>query len=202
MKGRMSMAFFITQKNTWIMKRTAWCILLLCAAFMASAQGVDSQIQKIRDFYNRVQEQVKMGYSIDNPIGTAVIDHVATYSAVGYIKGKTEVYTYLYDAEEYDDELFNTQQVVMIRENFERGPWQQYREYLYDPKTREPIFCYFHDIDPDKGDFVDHRFYFSTGKLLRALPASSASKAKSALKIANEMKDYGRSIFERSPMNL
>ena len=187
------------------MKKTIKLLMaatLILLPIVTNAQSADKQIQKIRDFYNTVQEQVKIGYNTENPIGTAVIDHVATYSAVGYIKGKTEVYTYLYDGEDTDDELFNTQQVVMIRENFERGPWQQYREYLYDPKTREPIFCYFHDIDPDKGDFVDHRFYFSKGKLLRALPASSASKAKSALKIANEMKDYGRSIFERSPMNL
>ena len=177
-------------------------IFILGVALMASAQSVDMQIQKIRDFYNTVQEQVKKGYSIDNPIGTAVIDHVATYSAVGYIKGKTEVYTYLYDGDEVDDELFNTQQVVMIRENYERGPWQQYREYLYDPVTREPIFCYFHDMNPDTGEFDDHRFYFAKGKLIKALPASSASKAKSALDIANGMKVYGRSIFETSPTTL
>lgn len=184
------------------MKRILLSVFILGVALMASAQSVDTQIQKIRDFYNTVQEQVKKGYSIDNPIGTAVIDHVATYSAVGYIKGKTEVYTYLYDGDEVDDELFNTQQVVMIRENFERGPWQQYREYLYDPVSREPIFCYFHDMNPETGEFDDHRFYFAKGKLIKALPASSASKAKSALDIANEMKDYGRSIFETSPTNL
>ena len=171
-------------------------------ALITHAQSVDTQIQKIRDFYNTVQEQVSIGYSTDNPIGTAVIDHVATYSAVGYIKGKTEIYTYLYDGEETDDELFNTQQVVMIRENFERGPWQLYREYLYDPVTREPIFCYFHDMNPDTGEFDDHRFYFAKGKLIKALPASSAPKAKSALDIANEMKDYGRSIFETLPTTL
>ena len=187
------------------MKKT---IKLLMAAtlfllpIVTNAQSADKQIQKIRDFYNTVQEQVKIGYSMENPIGTAVIDHVATYSAVGYIKGKTEVYTYLYDGEDTDDELFNTQQVVMIRENFERGPWQQYREYLYDPDTMEPIFCYFHDMNPDTGEFEDHRFYFSNGKLLKALPASSAPKAKSALNIANEMKAYGRSIFESSPLDL
>ena len=184
------------------MQRILVSIFILGVALMASAQSVDTQIQKIRDFYNTVQEQVKKGYSIDNPIGTAVIDHVATYSAVGYIKGKTEVYTYLYDGDEVDDELFNTQQVVMIRENFERGPWQQYREYLYDPVTREPIFCYFHDMNPETGEFDDHRFYFAKGKLIKALPASSASKAKSALDIANEMKVYGRSIFETSPTTL
>jgi len=184
------------------MKRILLSIFILGVALMASAQSVDTQIQKIRDFYNTVQEQVKKGYSIDNPIGTAVIDHVATYSAVGYIKGKTEVYTYLYDGDEVDNELFNTQQVVMIRENFERGPWQQYREYLYDPITREPIFCYFHDMNPETGEFDDHRFYFAKGKLIKALPASSASKAKSALDIANGMKVYGRSIFETSPTNL
>ena len=184
------------------MKRILLSILILGVALMASAQSVDTQIQKIRDFYNTVQEQVKKGYSIDNPIGTAVIDHVATYSAVGYIKGKTEVYTYLYDGDEVDDELFNTQQVVMIRENYERGQWQQYREYLYDPVTREPIFCYFHDMNPETGEFDDHRFYFAKGKLIKALPASSASKAKSALDIANGMKVYGRSIFETSPTNL
>lgn len=184
------------------MKRILLSIFILGVALMASAQSVDTQIQKIRDFYNTVQEQVKKGYSIDNPIGTAVIDHVATYSAVGYIKGKTEVYTYLYDGDEVDDELFNTQQVVMIRENFERGPWQQYREYLYDPVSREPIFCYFHDMNPETGEFDDHRFYFAKGKLIKALPASSASKAKSALDIANGMKVYGRSIFETSPTNL
>ncbi|MBR3472560.1 MAG: hypothetical protein IKH22_08275 [Prevotella sp.] len=184
------------------MKRLSLSIFLLCAALMASAQSVDAQIQKIRDFYNLVQEQAKKGYSTENPIGTAVIDHIATYSAVGYIKGRTEIYTYLYDGEEFDDELFNTQQVVMIRENFERGPWQKYREYLYDPETREPIFCYFHDMNPDTGEFDDHRFYFSKGKLLKALPASSASKAKSALTIANGMKDYGRSVFENSPTDL
>ena len=184
------------------MKRILLSILILGVALMASAQSVDTQIQKIRDFYNTVQEQVKKGYSIDNPIGTAVIDHVATYSAVGYIKGKTEVYTYLYDGDEVDDELFNTQQVVMIRENYERGPWQQYREYLYDPVSREPIFCYFHDMNPETGEFDDHRFYFAKGKLIKALPASSASKAKSALDIANGMKVYGRSIFETSPTNL
>lgn len=184
------------------MKRILLSILILGVALMASAQSVDTQIQKIRDFYNTVQEQVKKGYSIDNPIGTAVIDHVATYSAVGYIKGKTEVYTYLYDGDEVDNELFNTQQVVMIRENFERGPWQQYREYLYDPVSREPIFCYFHDMNPETGEFDDHRFYFAKGKLIKALPASSASKAKSALDIANGMKVYGRSIFETSPTNL
>ena len=61
--------------------------MILCVALMANAQSVDTQIQKIRNFYNRVQEQVKIGYSTENPIGTAVIDHVATYSAVGYIKG-------------------------------------------------------------------------------------------------------------------
>ncbi len=184
------------------MKRILLSILILGVALMASAQSVDTQIQKIRDFYNTVQEQVKKGYSIDNPIGTAVIDHVATYSAVGYIKGKTEVYTYLYDGDEVDNELFNTQQVVMIRENYERGPWQQYREYLYDPVSREPIFCYFHDMNPETGEFDDHRFYFAKGKLIKALPASSASKAKSALDIANGMKVYGRSIFETSPTNL
>ena len=184
------------------MKRILLSIFILGVALMASAQSVDTQIQKIRDFYNTVQEQVKKGYSIDNPIGTAVIDHVATYSAVGYIKGKTEVYTYLYDGDEVDDELFNTQQVVMILENFERGPWQQYREYLYDPVTREPIFCYFHDMNPETGDFEDHRFYFSKGKLLKAVPASSASKAKSALKIANGMQRYGLSIFEETPTDL
>ena len=184
------------------MKRILLSIFILGVALMASAQSVDTQIQKIRDFYNTVQEQVKKGYSIDNPIGTAVIDHVATYSAVGYIKGKTEVYTYLYDGDEVDDELFNTQQVVMIRENFERGPWQQYREYLYDPVSREPIFCYFHDMNPETGEFDDHRFYFAKGKLIKALPASSASKAKSALDIANGMKVYGRSIFETSPTTL
>ena len=184
------------------MKRILLSVFILGVALMASAQSVDTQIQKIRDFYNTVQEQVKKGYSIDNPIGTAVIDHVATYSAVGYIKGKTEVYTYLYDGDEVDDELFNTQQVVMIRENFERGPWQQYREYLYDPVSREPIFCYFHDMNPETGEFDDHRFYFAKGKLIKALPASSASKAKSALDIANGMKVYGRSIFETSPTNL
>ena len=184
------------------MKRILVSIFILGVALMASAQSVDTQIQKIRDFYNTVQEQVKKGYSIDNPIGTAVIDHVATYSAVGYIKGKTEVYTYLYDGDEVDDELFNTQQVVMIRENFERGPWQQYREYLYDPVTREPIFCYFHDMNPETGEFDDHRFYFAKGKLIKALPASSASKAKSAIDIANGMKVYGRSIFETSPTTL
>ena len=184
------------------MKRILLSIFILGVALMASAQRVDTQIQKIRDFYNTVQEQVKKGYSIDNPIGTAVIDHVATYSAVGYIKGKTEVYTYLYDGDEVDDELFNTQQVVMIRENFERGPWQQYREYLYDPVTREPIFCYFHDMNPETGEFDDHRFYFAKGKLIKALPASSASKAKSALDIANGMKVDGRSIFETSPTTL
>ena len=184
------------------MKRILLSIFILGVALMASAQSVDTQIQKIRDFYYTVQEQVKKGYSIDNPIGTAVIDHVATYSAVGYIKGKTEVYTYLYDGDEVDDELFNTQQVVMIRENFERGPWQQYREYLYDPVTREPIFCYFHDMNPETGEFDDHRFYFAKGKLIKALPASSASKAKSALDIANGMKVYGRSIFETSPTTL
>ena len=90
----------------------------------------------------------------------------------------------------------------MIRENFERGPWQQYREYLYDPVSREPIFCYFHDMNPETGEFDDHRFYFAKGKLIKALPASSASKAKSALDIANGMKVYGRSIFETSPTNL
>ncbi len=184
------------------MKRILLSVFILGVALMASAQSVDTQIQKIRDFYNTVQEQVKKGYSIDNPIGTAVIDHVATYSAVGYIKGKTEVYTYLYDGDEVDDELFNTQQVVMIRENYERGPWQQYREYLYDPVSREPIFCYFHDMNPETGEFDDHRFYFAKGKLIKALPASSASKAKSALDIANGMKVYGRSIFETSPTNL
>ena len=184
------------------MKRILLSIFILGVALMASAQSVDTQIQKIRDFYNTVQEQVKKGYSIDNPIGTAVIDHVATYSAVGYIKGKTEVYTYLYDGDEVDNELFNTQQVVMIRENYERGPWQQYREYLYDPVSREPIFCYFHDMNPETGEFDDHRFYFAKGKLIKALPASSASKAKSALDIANGMKVYGRSIFETSPTNL
>ena len=184
------------------MKRILLSILILGVALMASAQSLDTQIQKIRDFYNTVQEQVKKGYSIDNPIGTAVIDHVATYSAVGYIKGKTEVYTYLYDGDEVDNELFNTQQVVMIRENYERGPWQQYREYLYDPVSREPIFCYFHDMNPETGEFDDHRFYFAKGKLIKALPASSASKAKSALDIANGMKVYGRSIFETSPTNL
>ena len=184
------------------MKRISLGILLFCSTIVAHAQSADTQIQKIRDFYNTVQEQAKIGYSIENPIGTAVIDHVATYSAVGYIKGKTEVYTYLYDGEDTDDELFNTQQVVMIRENFERGPWQQYREYLYDPDTMEPIFCYFHDMNPDTGEFEDHRFYFSKGKLLKALPASSAPKAKSALNIANEMKAYGRSIFESSPLDL
>lgn len=184
------------------MKRILLSIFILGVALMASAQSVDTQIQKIRDFYNTVQEQVKKGYSIDNPIGTAVIDHVATYSAVGYIKGKTEVYTYLYDGDEVDDELFNTQQVVMIRENYERGPWQQYREYLYDPVSREPIFCYFHDMNPETGEFDDHRFYFAKGKLIKALPASSASKAKSALDIANGMKVYGRSIFETSPTTL
>ena len=184
------------------MKRILLSVFILGVALMASAQSVDTQIQKIRDFYNTVQEQVKKGYSIDNPIGTAVIDHVATYSAVGYIKGKTEVYTYLYDGDEVDDELFNTQQVVMIRENYERGPWQQYREYLYDPVSREPIFCYFHDMNPETGEFDDHRFYFAKGKLIKALPASSASKAKSALDIANGMKVYGRSIFETSPTTL
>lgn len=184
------------------MKRIAFSLFMLCVALMAHAQSVDMQIQKIRDFYNHVQEQVKIGYSTENPIGTAVIDHVATYCAVGYIKGKTEIYTYLCDGDDVDDELFNTQQVVMIRENYERGPWQQYREYLYDPDTREPIFCYFHDMNPDTGEFDDHRFYFAKGKLLKALPASSAPKAKSALKIANSMKAYGRSIFETSPTNL
>ena len=188
------------------MKRALLSILLLLAAFVASAQSVDSQIQKIRDFYNSIQEKVKIGYSIDNPIGTAVIDHVATYSAIGYIKGKTEVYTYLYDVEEddknYKEELFNTQQVVMIRESYERGPWQKYREYLYDPKTNETIFCFFHDMNPETGDFEDHRFYFSKGKLLKAVPASSASKAKSALKIANGMQRYGLSIFEETPTDL
>lgn len=169
---------------------------------MGHAQSVDTQIQKIRDFYNTVQEQVKKGYSIDNPIGTAVIDHVATYSAVGCVKGRTEVYTYLYDTDDVDNELFNTQQVVMIRENFERGPWQQYREYLFDPVTREPIFCYFHDMNPDTGNFDDHRFYFANGELLKALPASSAAKAVSAFDIANEMKDYGRTFFENSPTSL
>lgn len=184
------------------MKRISLGILLFCVALMTHAQSVNTQIQKIRDFYNTVQEQVKKGYSTENPIGTAVIDHVATYSGVGWIKGKTEIYTYLYDGDDVGEELFNTQQVVMIRENFERGPWQQYREYLYDPKTREPIFCYFHDMNPDTGEFDDHRFYFANGKLLKALPASSASKAKSALKIANGMKAYGRSIFEESPTDL
>lgn len=184
------------------MKRISLGILLFCATLMAHAQNVDAQIQKIRDFYNTVQEQAKLGYSIDNPIGTAVIDHVATYSAVGYIKGKTEIYTYLCDGDDVDYELFNTQQVVMIRESFERGPWQQYREYLYSPETREPIFCYFHDMNPDTGEFEDHRFYFSKGKLIKALPASSASKAKSALSIAEKMKDYGRSFFETSPFAL
>ena len=157
------------------MKRIAFSLIVLCVALMAHAQSVDSQIQKIRDFYNHVQEQVKIGYSTENPIGTAVIDHVATYSAIGYIKGKTEVYTYLYDVEEddknYKEELFNTQQVVMIRESYERGPWQKYREYLYDPKTNETIFCFFHDMNPETGDFEDHRFYFSKGKLLKAVPA-------------------------------
>ena len=184
------------------MKRIAFSLIVLCVALMAHAQSVDSQIQKIRDFYNHVQEQVKIGYSTENPIGTAVIDHVATYCAVGYVKGKTEIYTYLYDGDDVDDELFNTQQVVMIRENFERGPWQQYREYLYDPDTREPIFCFFHDMNPNTGEFEDHRFYFSEGKLIKALPASSATKAKSALDIANDMKAYGRSIFESSPSSL
>ena len=196
------MSFFSYTFLGEYMKRILLSVFILGVALMASAQSMDTQIQKIRDFYNTVQEQVKKGYSIDNPIGTAVIDHVATYSAVGYIKGKTEVYTYLYDGDEVDDELFNTQQVVMIRENYERGPWQQYREYLYDPVSREPIFCYFHDMNPETGEFDDHRFYFAKGKLIKALPASSASKAKSALDIANEMKDYGRSIFETSPTNL
>lgn len=184
------------------MKRLSLSIILFCAALMGYAQNVDKQIQKIRDFYNTVQEQVKKGYSTDNPIGTAVIDHVATYSAVGYIKGRTEVYTYLYDGDDVNDELFNTQQVVLIRENYERGPWQQYREYLFDPETREPIFCYFHDMNPDTGKFDDHRFYFANGELLKALPATSAAKAVSALDIANEMKDYGRTIFENSPTSL
>ena len=175
------------------MKRLSLGLIIFCAALMTHAQSVETKIQKIRDFYNTVQEQVKIGYSTENPIGTAVIDHIATYSAVGYIKGKTE---------DTDDELFNTQQVVMIRESFERGPWQQYREYLYDPDTREPIFCYFHDMNPETGEFDDHRFYFAKGKLLKALPASSAPKAESALQIANEMKAYGRSIFESSPTSL
>lgn len=184
------------------MKRLSLGLIIFCAALMTHAQSVETKIQKIRDFYNTVQEQVKIGYSTENPIGTAVIDHIATYSAVGYIKGKTEIYTYLYDGDDTDDELFNTQQVVMIRESFERGPWQQYREYLYDPDTREPIFCYFHDMNPETGEFDDHRFYFAKGKLLKALPASSAPKAESALQIANEMKAYGRSIFESSPTSL
>ena len=183
------------------MKRIAFSLIVLCVALMAHAQSVDTQIQKIRDFYNHVQEQVKIGYSTENPIGTAVIDHVATYCAVGYVKGKTEIYTYLYDGDDVDDELFNTQQVVMIRENFERGPWQQYREYLYDPVSREPIFCYFHDMD-DSGEFVDQRFYFSKGKLVKALPASSASKAKKALNIAKYLKDFGRSVFEDTSLEL
>ena len=57
-------------------------------------------------------------------------------------------------------------------------------------------------MNPNTGEFEDHRFYFSEGKLIKALPASSATKAKSALDIANDMKAYGRSIFESSPSSL
>ena len=184
------------------MRKIIVSVILLCTTVLANAQNTDKQIQKIRDFYQHVQDQVKMGYSIDNPIGTAVIDHIATYSAIGYIKGRTEVYTYLHESDDDDDELFNTQQVVMIRENYERGPWQQYREYLYDPATREPIFIYFHDMNPETGEFDDQRFYYDNRKLLKAIPASSSSKAKSALKVADTMKNYGLSIFLNSPMEL
>ncbi len=184
------------------MKKSLIFLLLLCTPFLANAQNVDQQIKKIRDFYQQVQEQARKGYSIENPIGTAVIDHVANYCAIGCVKGKMEVYTYLYDEDDTEDKYFNTQQVVMIREHFERGPWTYYREYLYDPKTTDPIFCYFHDMSPDTGEIVDHRFYFSEGKLLKSIPESSASKAQSALRIAKGMRDDGRAVFEMYPTDL
>lgn len=184
------------------MKKTILTVLFFAAALVGMAQkSVDNQIQQIRTLYNNVCEQIKQGYSTENPIGTAVIDHIATYSAVGFKKGKMEIFTYLWDGEDFDSDQFNTQQVVMIRQTFQRGVWEHYQEFLYDPDTGETLFCYFHDMD-DSGEFIDQRFYFSKGKLIKVLPASSASKAKKALNIAKYLKDFGRSVFEDTSLEL
>ncbi len=189
------------------MKKTILTVLFFAAALVGMAQkSVDNQIQQIRTLYNNVCEQIKQGYSTENPIGTAVIDHIATYSAVGYKKGKIEVYTYLYDVDDteddrFDEEQFNTQQVVMIRENYERGVWQHYREFLYDTETGEPVFCYFRYMNPDTYEQVEQRFYFSKGKMLKAAPSATASKASEALKIAKAMRVFGRSVFEETSLD-
>ena len=185
------------------MKKILLLTFFLCATFSAKAQNTETQIQKIRDFYNLIQTQVKEGYSTENPIGTAVIDRIATYSAVGYRKGKTEIYTYLYDGEDFDSELFNTQQVVFIREQYERGVWEHYNEFLYDPETREVIFCLFHFMDSESGNFVDKRFYFSKGKLIKVTPnADDAKQAKKVKAIAEHMYSFGRSVFEDTGLEI
>ena len=184
------------------MKKTILTVILVSFALIGMAQNnVEKQVQRIRAFYQEVTEMARQGYSTENPIGTAVIDQIATYSAVGFKKGKMEIFTYLWDGEDFDSDQFNTQQVVMIRQTFQRGVWEHYQEFLYDPDTGETLFCYFHDMD-DSGEFIDQRFYFSKGKLIKVLPASSASKSKKALNIAKYLKDFGRSVFEDTSLEL
>lgn len=185
------------------MKKILLLTVFIGTTLSGMAQNANAQIQKIRDFYNLVQQQVKEGYSMENPIGTAIIDHIATYSAVGYRKGKTEIYTYLYDGgDDYDSEMFNTQQVVFIRERYERGAWEHYNEFLYDEKTFEPIFCLFHFLNSETGEPVDKRFYFSKGKLIKAIPADAAKQAKQVKSIAEHMYSFGRSIFEDTGLEI
>lgn len=184
------------------MKKILLLTFFVGVSLSGMAQNTNAQIQKIRDFYNLVQQQVKEGYSIENPIGTAVIDHVATYSAVGFRKGKTEIYTYLYDGEDFDSELFNTQQVVFIREQYARGAWEHYNEFLYDEDTREPIFCLFHFLNSETMEPVDKRFYFSKGKLIKAIPADAANQAKEVKNIAEHMYSFGRSVFEDTGLEI
>ena len=184
------------------MKKILLLTFFVGVSLSGMAQNTNAQIQKIRDFYNLVQQQVKEGYSMENPIGTAVIDHVATYSAIGFRKGKTEIYTYLYDGDDFDSELFNTQQVVFIREQYNRGAWEHYNEFLYDENTGEPIFCLFHFLNSETAEPGDKRCYSSKGKLVKAMPADAAKQAKEVKSIAEHMYSFGRSVFEDTGLEI